>query len=352
MTLGVWLRLVLRNRVAIHPLRIPTAVCVTLVAMVNSCLAVLQGLFWNRKIARTKIEEDPIFIVGHWRAGTTLLHELLVLDPRHTYPSTYECFTPRHFLVSGKFLPRMFRFLLPDRRPMDNMAAGWDRPQEDEFALANMGVPTPYRTIAFPNRPQCSEYLDLQGVPQGDLNRWKQGFLWFLKSITVRNPKRMVLKSPPHTCRIKTLLEMFPRASFVHIVRDPYVVFPSTVNLWKRLYRDQGLQRFNGTGLEESVFENFTRMYQAFHAEQPLVDRSRYCEVRYEDLVQDPMGQMRRVYKEIGLGDFEKVQPAIEAYLARQSDYKTNRWELPSATRAEIARRWRFFFERYGYPIE
>ena len=42
---------------------------------------------------------------------------------------------------------------MPSRRPMDNMPAGWDRPQEDEFALCMMGQPSPYADIAFPNRP-------------------------------------------------------------------------------------------------------------------------------------------------------------------------------------------------------
>ena len=41
----------------------------------------------------------PVFVIGHWRAGTTLLHELLVRDPRHTYPNTYDCFGPNHFLL-------------------------------------------------------------------------------------------------------------------------------------------------------------------------------------------------------------------------------------------------------------
>ena len=228
----------------------------------------------GRKIARTKIEHDPIFVIGHWRSGTTLLHELLVRDPRHTYPDTYACFAPNHFLVSGWWLKPCLKLLLPSRRPIDNMPAGWDHPQEDEFALCNMGVPSPYLTIIFPNHPpQCQEYFDFRGVSEPAVNRWKRALLWFLKCITLQNPKRIVLKSPPHTCRIRALLEMFPKAKFVHIVRDPYVLFPSTVNLWKRLYRDEGLQMPTCEGLEEHVFTTLTRMYDAFDRDREL-DRS------------------------------------------------------------------------------
>ena len=112
---------------------------------------------------------------------------------------------------------------------MDNMEAGWDRPQEDEFALCNMGSPSPYLTIAFPNRPpQDQEYFDLEGLSPQARERWKRRLVWFLKCVTVRRRKRIVLKSPPHTFRVKTLLELFPNARFVHIIRDPHVIFPST----------------------------------------------------------------------------------------------------------------------------
>ena len=48
---------------------------------------------------------------------------------------------------------------------MDNMTAGWDCPQEDEFALCNMGLRSPYLTIAFPNHPpQDQEFFELAEV--------------------------------------------------------------------------------------------------------------------------------------------------------------------------------------------
>ena len=102
--------------------------------------------------ARRESIEPPIFILGHWRSGTTLLHELLVQDPRHTFPNTYQCFDPCHFLLTERLVRRYCNWLLPARRIMDNMPVGWERPQEDEFALALLGQPSPYLTIAFPNR--------------------------------------------------------------------------------------------------------------------------------------------------------------------------------------------------------
>ncbi len=348
-----WFRLLAKNRFAVSPRRLAMALAITAVCPMHLALWVLQHLIYGRRIAATEIAQHPIFIIGHWRSGTTLLHELLVLDRRHTYPDTYACFAPNHFLASSWFLPRLVGIFLPSRRPMDNMVAGWARPQEDEFALCNLGVPSPYLMLAFPNRPPLDqEYLDLKGLPAAALARWQEAFVWFLKCLTLRDPKRIVLKSPPHTCRIKVLTELFPNARFVHITRDPYVLFPSTVNLWKRLSSDQGLQPPNHEGLEEYVFGTLTHMYETFERDRPLIGPGRFCEIRYEDLVRDPIEQLRTVYDRLELGEFDQMLPALREHLAGQADYKVNRYEVSPETRDQIGRRWKTYIERYGYSPE
>ena len=127
------------------------------------------------------MEGDPIFIIGHWRTGTTLLHELLWLDGRQRCPTTFECFTPNNFLISETLLKPWSGFTLPRRRPPDNMQMGWDLPQEDEFALCNMGVPCPYWGIAFPNQPrQADDYFELDRLDAFQRRRWQQrcGRFW------------------------------------------------------------------------------------------------------------------------------------------------------------------------------
>ncbi|MBI3838921.1 MAG: sulfotransferase [Planctomycetia bacterium] len=351
MLLGSWIALVLRNRmrIGIGITRWGLACTITFTAIINSLLRPLQELFYRRYIERTQIKDAPIFIIGHWRSGTTLLHELMVLDGRYTFPTTYQCLAPNHFLISAWLVTRL-KFLLPERRPMDNMATGWDRPQEDEFALCNMGLPSPYLTMAFPNEPPNSpEYLTLEGVPTQDLIRWKSGLEWFLKHVTFCNPKRIILKSPPHTGRIKVLLELFPNARFVHIVRDPYAVFGSTVKLWKTLYKLQALQEPKHEGLEEYVFSCFERMYGQLDRDRVLVDPSRFFEVRYEDLVRNPVEQMRALYEHLSLGEFETLLPKLTAYFKDAKDYRTGTYQISSELRDEIDRRWGPFMRKYGY---
>jgi omega-hydroxy-beta-dihydromenaquinone-9 sulfotransferase len=242
-------------------------------------------------------------------------------------------------------------FLLPDRRPMDNMAAGWDRPQEDEFALCLLGLPSPYADIAFPNRPAVYPgSLDLSGLTAAQLADWKRRFVRFLKAVTYRDPRRLVLKSPPHTARVRVLLDLFPDARFVHIVRDPYVVFPSTVNLWTSLGRKHGLQTPADAGrIREKVFAEFRTIYDRLDEARPLVPKGQFHEVRYEQLVKNPGGEMRRVYEALGLGGYDDYRPRLEEYLTATRGYEPNRYTLSDADRDEVTRRWGDVICRYGY---
>jgi hypothetical protein len=348
-----WARLLIRNR---FDVRLPLSIgyipfVITCVSLFHTFLRYIQTAWFSGRVDRTQVVNAPLFIVGHWRTGTTLLHELLILDPRHNYPNTYQCLAPNHFLLTESVFARAFGFLLPSRRPMDNMAAGWDRPQEDEFAMCMLGAPSPYFTIAFPNRPpQDQAAFDLEMLPARELRAWKTLFLRFIRQLTLKDPRRLILKSPPHSCRIKILLQLFPDARFVHIVRDPYVVFASTVNLWKSLYLTHGLQTPTFAGLEEQVFQTFSHLYSRLETGKKLVRPARYHEVRYEDLIQDPLGEMRKLYGALELPGFDEVLPRLAAYLAANTDYKTNRYKpLAPAKEAEITRRWGAVIRQFGY---
>jgi hypothetical protein len=348
-----WWRMLVRNRFAVGLPQLYIAVIITCISTLHTLMRFFEEAFFRHRVARTPITKPPLFILGHWRSGTTLLHELLILDPRHSFPTTYQCLEPNHFILTEWLFSRLFFWLLPGRRPMDNMAAGWGRPQEEEFALCMLGQPSPYLTIAFPNHPPADqEYLDFEGVSRKARRKWKATLLAFLRKITFMNPKRLVLKSPTHTGRVRVLLEMFPDAQFIHIVRNPYVVWASTVSLWKSLYRKQGMQTPTFAGLEEHVFATFVRMYKKFEADRHLIDPSRFHEVKYEDLVRDPMTEMRTLYDRLRLGKFELAEPRLREYLDRTKTYETNKYNLTPENEAEIEHRWGEMIHRYGYESQ
>jgi hypothetical protein len=256
---------------------------------------------------------------------------------------------PHHCLLTASWCKRLFGFLIVKQRPMDNMALGWDRPQEDEFALCSLGLPSPYWYLGYPNRPQCVEYYDMQGIAPRALDRWKRAMTSFVKLLTYRHRKRIVLKSPTHTGRVEVLRQCFPRARFIHMAREPAVLFASTMNMWKKMCQWQHIEAPRFEKLDEYVFDTFDRMYGAFERDRQTLPANRFCEVRYEDLVRDPIGQLHKLYEQLELGDFETARPGIERYLADNKDYQTNRFDIPPEVRAEVRRRWGSYAKRYGY---
>ena len=344
-----WIKLLGRNRFAVHPAYWYIAAIVTIVSLGNTLLRWLEAAAYGRIIRKTEISQPPIFILGHWRTGTTLLHELLIRDERFGFPTTYECLAPCHFLLTERLLSRLLWFLIPSRRPMDNMPAGFDRPQEDEFALCLLGAGSPYEMIAFPNRAPGQEFLDLVDVSPRRLRRWRRTFKTLLRTITCKTGKRLILKSPPHTARIPVLKQMFPGAVFIHIVRDPYVVFPSTLNLWRTLWKTHGLQTPTSVALEEHVLRTGELMHKRLEEGKRLLAADQFYELRYEDLTRDPVAQMQQLYEHLGLGGFTEFRPRLEEYLATIKGYETNRYDLTPQQRDAITQRWGTIIEKYGY---
>lgn len=353
MTLVEWWRLLSRNRFRVHPLRWGLVFTVTCVALFNTVMGWLQRAVYGRRLADADRDAEILFIIGHWRSGTTLLHELVVLDPRYSYPTTFECFSPNHFLLTGKWLPKLIWFLLPAKRPMDDMALSFDHPQEDEFALISMGAPSPLLRIAFPNHPPPDlEFLDMTGVRDEDLGRWKDRMRKFVAMQVVAKQRPLVLKSPTHTGRVEVLAEMFPRAKFLHITRDPYQLFSSTQRLWRALDVAQGFQLPRETDLDEFVFTALERMYGGLQRQRAGLAPSRICDVKYEDLIADPVATLRRAYECLAIEGFEEIAPQIAESMQRRKNHQTNRHSLPDELRREIRRRWNLYFESYGYGTE
>lgn len=352
MCLGDWLKLASQNRWKMHPARWGMAATTTMFTAGNSLLRPAQQVIHGRAIERTEITRPPVFIIGHWRSGTTYLHELLMRDERYATPTSFQCFQPHHMLLTEWVVTRLFGWVMPGKRPMDNVSLDWNSPQEDEFALLALGAATPYRRMAFPkNGPVDLDYLDMQGLSDDELARWKSALLWFVKLMTYHTGRQVLLKSPPHTGRIKVLAELFPGAKFIHLTRDPYALYPSTIKLWRALHYAQGFQLSEGDDLEEYVFTGMERMYAGYEAQRPAIADADIIDLRYEELVANPIEELARIYEALDLGDFDVVRPQLADYADRQRSYQPNRHRLDVATREAVANRWAFYFEKYGYAV-
>jgi hypothetical protein len=351
MRIGGLLSLLLRNPFSVAIVRMPMVFILLLITPWNDLLYFIQTLRFGRRIKEAQLKAPPLFVVGHWRSGTTLLHELLSLDERWASPSTYQCFAPWHFLETEWWMTRFGNFLMPDKRPMDNMKAGWMLPQEDEFAMMNLGCDSPYLRIAFPKRgPVFQHLLDGSSVTDEQWRPFAEKFTWFLKTLTVRHEKPLILKSPTHTGRIGRFHDMFPGSVFIHISRDPRKLFPSTVRLWESLDTVQGLQYpVSDQEYEDLVLDSFNRMYDGYFAFRDKIPSAQLIEIRYEDLVADPIHHLEQLYQKLGWDGFESMRPTLESRMQQDRDYQVNRHSMSAEQESKVRRVCEKYMRLYGY---
>lgn len=345
------MRLAAENGFRISPNKLPLAIPLLATAPANSVLAWLQHLLYGRRIARAVNSPAPVFIIGHFRSGTTHLYELLSRDPRFATPTAYDCFAAAHFVLTRRWLAPLLTGLVPRRRPMDGMAFGLDRPQEDEFALLALGAPTIYRRLGFPREPLADVDAVADELDERRAIRLVAALRRFYGALALVNgSRRMLVKSPVHTGRIRLLLKLFPDARFVHLVRDPRAMFSSLQYTWRVLEITQSLQSpANDRHRDEIIFEVMDRMYRGYMRDRPLLAPKQLCQVRYEELTTSPLQQLERIYDELQLGGFSDAKPRLAEYLSEIVAYQPNSFQLSEQTSHLVKSRWDWYFREFHY---
>lgn len=235
MTTWAFFKMMRGNFRLISPQRYGLVASVFALSLLHSLLAIFVLIFYSGRIRRTKLVGAPICILGFQRSGTTFLNELIACDDRFAFPDNLQCIMPESFILAEKRLRKQSAIMQMDKRPMDDMDMSMDAPQEDEIGLLNSGVPSPYVQMAFPSTDQnYHAVLEQQQKDPVMRSKWTLSWIWFLKKVQFRNPgKRLLLKSPTHTVRVKMIRDIFPDAKFIHITRNPYRVFHSNIKLGK-----------------------------------------------------------------------------------------------------------------------
>lgn len=349
---GNWLGLLRANRFVTHPARIPRFLSISSCSVANSAYRWLERRRFESRYMEEEIQK-PLFVLGHWRSGTTHLHNLLACDDRFAFPNLYQVLNPHTFLTTEAVNTRLTSVFLPETRlGMDNVRFGWGVPYEDEFAIAVAAFCSPYLAFAFPRRCEFyDKYLTLRNVTAEDLAKWKTALTVLLKKLTWKHKKPLVLKSPGHTCRIRVLLEMFPDARFIHIRRNPYLVFQSMRRMISAAIRFWDLQSVRSVDWDERFVRQYCEMHDAFFDERPLIPHRQFHEVSFEELVADPIAQVRNIYEALDLPDFDYVERPLQEYVASLSGYEQNVFpEIPMETRERIVGEWLRCFEEWGYP--
>lgn len=351
-TVDRWRGLLRENGWSVSARYWPRAAFLSVVSIVNSALAGREARALGARLDAITVP-DPLFILGHWRGGTTLLFNLLALDPRFAWPTMYQAIHPLTFLSTERWAAPLLGHLLPRTRAVDGMAQSFRHPMEDEFALTALTGLSPYLGWTFPRRADhYDRYLTFQAASDAERQCWRAGLDLFVRKLTLHYGRPLILKSPPHTARIRMILELYPRARFVHIHRDPYAVYPSMLRLARDGVAGLRLQVPSMHDLEERTLARYRVLYDAYFADRMLIPPGRLVEVAYADLVADAPGQLRRIYDTLGLAGFDRQERAIGAAMEREAPRHPGRGpsQLTERARARIAQRWGRCFAEWHYP--
>lgn len=347
---NIW-RLLWQNKFKIHPkywLRFMYALTLSWVCLP---LRLIERLRFHRKIKKTEIKEDPVFIVGHYRTGTTYLITLLAHDKSRGYVSNLEAYAPHFFLGFHKFTKGLLDMSLPETRPMDNVIMGAEEPTEEEYAIGATDKYGFYNGFIFPrNFKLYSKYNSFKECSPKDIENWKKRYLYFVKKMTLKyKGKQLFLKNPTSTYRINHLLEMFPNAKFIHIYRNPYKMYSSTLKFYREVFAIYALQTWDDDELQEGILENYAEMYEIFNEERKLIPKGNLVEVQYEDFIESPYQHIKKIYKKLKLRNFREYEQAFKDYIKTQEDYQPNNHKISDDVITRVNSYWDFVREQHGY---
>jgi omega-hydroxy-beta-dihydromenaquinone-9 sulfotransferase len=341
LSLAAWRRLRAK-----YPARLDAALRIraTMAAAIASAAERMQARLYGGELEAISLEA-PVFIVGHWRSGTSLLHEMLALDDNFISPTTYQCFNPHSFLL------RPMRREVSAVRPAGDRIVSSLTPQEEEFAMLCLGCISPYEVFIFPaGLNDLPALCSADELAAADREFWLARFTTFLKGV-VRgaSSRRLLLKSPSNSFRIAMLSLVFPEAKFIQIVREPTAVAISTVEMWKAMWERYALSAPpDSSATLESVMFTYLRLEQKLRRDAGNLPVGGFVTIRYEDLIADPHRTIGAIYRGLNLAESRCPIGRIDDFLKSAPPLRANREPAPAET-AAMRERCGAIFERYGY---
>lgn len=284
-----------------------------------------------RRVRRREIS-PPLFIMGFWRSGTTFLHEHFSTLPGCSAPRTWQCMNASTFAVSGP----------PNKevsvaRPMDGMQISSFSPQEDEFALLSMGVPSLYHAFLDPKAlGRLSPLLDPETWRIAEASStWASNWLWFLSAVEAQERSRLVIKSPTHIFRARAIEAQFPEATFLWVLREPKEVWVSNIRMWNQMAKLYSGQEFLPEELERFLAN--AMFHYAGVLEWAKGQGDRHLFVRFDSVERELPMVTKAVATRLGIENYNFPPEEVSSTPFRQST-RTGSVEVSSMGDRAVAR--------------
>lgn len=329
-----------------------------IILWLSTRLRVTDTLKNNPEILEEEITA-PMVIVGLPRSGTSILFELLSQDPDVGVPLMWEALQPCPPPEADSYNsdPRIAQ--------ADNLFTQWNRVAPEFASMHEMRGDIPaecgllmagtFISDHCASLHQTHSYsawcLQADYLPVYEYHRK------VLQILQWKNPrKRWLLKAPEHQVHLDTLLQVYPDARIVQTHRDPIRCMASTTSLMGTLYYMRSDQPFNAQLFDNIIMgEATSRRLEAVIAqrEQGIVPAANITDSRYQDLMDDPIDCIGKIYAHFGMALSAATRQRMDAYLQKKPQGKFGRHSYPvDARRARDRPMFKRYQTLYNVPDE
>jgi len=325
----------------------------TIIVLIATPFHLWERIVFSKKVKEFEFKKPPLFILGHWRSGTTLLHNMLTKDPSAAFMTTYQSVFPNN--LASKWLFRTFmRINMPDKRPSDGVELNINFPQEDEFAFSNVQWNAYYNFFYFPKNYKAyyEKSVHHKNLSEKEIKLWYKTYDELIKKAVIETKgERVIFKNPVNTARIDKLLKLYPDAKFLYIYRNPITVFFSTQRFFQQLNPTLWLHQVDNQFIDKMIFDIYNRLMNDYLELKSLIPEGNLMEIRFEEFEQNPVKEMEHIYTNLLNEDFEEVKQYFSKYFNTQKSHKKNKYLVEADTIAEIRKNLGKYIEMYDYEL-
>ena len=316
----------------------------------------------NRLLVTEKIKQEPailadsinnpLFIIGLPRTGTTLLYNLLALNPVFRTPLGYEAVAPVFRPINSTvginrsdIAECLFDFEIDINNQVEAMHNHRQNlPIECQNIMTNVLALFYSETIGDSNPSEINNY----SLPD---YKWHKKVLQVLQY--EGTSKTWLLKCPSHINNMEQLIKVYPKSRIIHTHRNPMSVIPSCARLLKYFidshckshHFERTLETFINTleiGLRETIDQR----------ESSIIKASSIQDTYFDQLLKNPISCLKEIYNYFDIPFSQEIKTNALKYLKANPRYSKGKYSCSfedfGLSKEHIYQQFKFYTDHYN----
>lgn len=310
----------------------------------------------NSKVHNHCIKTHPIFVLGFYRSGTTYLQDFILQDDRFGHHTLFQMVFPEIMLTAekwmGPFLQNISN-LIRAKDKVHRIPLNWQYVGEEDGTMTTaLDIRGAQWGYFFPRMmiEHFKKYVLFEDVTDFEKVQWCNSFIFLLRKISIAcGNKQLVLKSPPHTARIRVLKEIFPQAKFIFIHRNPYEVFESNRRFWEVARSIYTIGKVGGVDFDAIILKTYAKTMDRYMEDRQILSSNELIEIRYDKLLSNPIGSIRMIYDQLELDDYSHCKKKMELFAGRQKDFVRLKHQFSRDCIDKVNEHWDKYIRHWDY---